>query len=159
MQRFVLPLAITLALALALPAQAASGAVRSYAGAVQPSGNVAFNLQVKKGKKKNGKRKVVRKVKKFTFVGVPITCAEGQATTSGRITFSITLTKKRRFDVSAGNEAGSNVRVQGRIKRRGPNARGTLRVFGNSPRDGESESGTECSTGVLDWHAVRQPAG
>lgn len=138
---------LALVLALALPTQAFAK-TREYTGTVAPSGTLEFKWKKKKKRKP--------KVKGLTFSQVPITCAEGANTTTGRLTFGIKVRKKR-FQADAKDNEGSMLTVAGTVSKGGSS--GTIRVFGATPLDNPPTDpptrGTGCDTGVLNWTASR----
>ncbi len=139
MKRIIVP--VVVAIALALPAQAVAK-TKTYTGKADPSGDVVFKLKKKKHKKP--------KVKDFTFLSVPITCAEGTATTSGKLNFSV---KVKNGDFTAvGERADGSASVFGHVS--GGNASGTLQVLGAAPIDNDG-TGTNCDTGKLSWSATK----
>jgi hypothetical protein len=142
-----------LVLALALPATA-TASKRTYSGAVDAaSGTIEFTLKKKKATKRNPRKTSVRN---FTFVGVPVTCDAGPATTSGTLTFGMRVIRKQ-FSADADDGAGSNLHVEGTLKQRGKRTVGTLSVFGEVPLDPDgAQRGVNCETGELAWEAERE---
>jgi hypothetical protein len=140
MRRFIAPAVLALVLSLAVAGPAAAK-TKSYAGNVGGGGVVGFNLK----KKNNGKKSV----KNFTFLEVPIECAEGANTASGELTFKMKVVQ-RQFSGTAESDSGGQLEVEGTVNGGGSN--GTLRVFGSVPLD-SGATGTDCDTGTRDWNA------
>jgi hypothetical protein len=137
-------LCVVLIVALALPTQAIAS-TKSYGGGFDPSGSLSFKVKKKKHKKK--------RVIKFLFQGVPMTCDDGAHTTSGLLTFAMKV-KKGSFhgDASFNNQA--TLVVQGELS--GSSASGALQAIGALPIDGgDGAAGTNCDTGVRPWSAAR----
>jgi hypothetical protein len=140
MRRYATPAALALAVSVAL-AGPASANTRSYAGEVNGGGSVEFELK----KNKEGKKKV----RGFTFRDVPIECAEGSNTASGKLTFRMKVVRKQ-FSGTAESSSGGKAEIEGTIRRGGSN--GTLRVSGSAPL-GDGSVGTGCDTRTRDWSA------
>lgn len=140
MRRYAAPAALALAVSLALAGPAAAK-TKSYAGDVNGGGTVEFELK----KNKKGKKKV----QGFTFREVPIECAEGPNTASGKLTFRMKVVQKQ-FEGTAESSSGGQAQVEGTIFSGGSN--GTLRVSGSVPLDDDT-IGTDCDTRTQDWSA------
>ena len=141
MKRFLVPLA--LAIALALPAQALAG-VETYTGPISPSGSVILKV-----KKTDG---TPTKVNSFTFLDLPVTCEDGEDTPSGRYPLegnkSTATIKNKKFKISAGEvDTGAGLEVRGTVSRK--RAFGTIELAGDTPEH------SNCASGVLDWTATR----
>ncbi len=139
MKKLIVPL--VLGAALLIPGQAVAKN-KHYVGAVSPSGSIGFNVVQKKHSKK-------KSVKGFTFSGVPVSCADGPATTHGDVTFPVKLHKNASFNISASSSVtGASLQVSGNL------SAGTIHVSGNVPLD-PSGTGSDCDSGVLSWTAHR----
>ena len=139
MRKLFVPL--ILGVALLIPGQAAAKS-RHYAGAVTPSGSISFNVIQKKHSKQ-------KSVKGFAFSGIPVTCADGPATTHGDVTFPVKLHKSGSFNINASSSVtGASLQVSGNL------SAGTIHVSGNVPLD-PSGTGDGCDSGVLSWTAQR----
>lgn len=145
---------------LAAAALAAGGQQRPYSGTDRDSlcgsdpalpCTVTFTGVVRHGK--------VKKVTKFDFQGVPLSCDEGLvAEDPAHPQPSMHVKANRRFSESHTNpRTGVHVRVAGRFSRSFRKARGTFRVHG--PTFGTT-SGTfhNCDTGV-DHYSVQKVTG
>jgi hypothetical protein len=130
-----------LAVALVLPAQAMAAKPKHYAGTVNPAGTIAFKVTQKKHSK-------LKRVARFQFSGVPVSCAEGAKTTLGVVSTAVKLKKGKFKIVALSNATGAKLEIHGNLKR------GTLRVSGNVPIDPTGQ-GTSCDSGVLGWTAHR----
>jgi hypothetical protein len=129
-----------LAIALVLPAQAAAK-TRRYSGTVSPSGTIAFKVVQKNHSK-------LKRVTRFRFANVPLTCADGAHTSSGVVDFPVKL-KGRRFKIVAvSNVTGATLAIHGNLRT------GTIQLAGNVAVD-PSGTGTGCMSGVLSWTAHR----
>jgi hypothetical protein len=132
---------VVLGVGLVIPAQAGAKS-KHYVGAVSPSGSISFRVTQKKHSKQ-------KSVKGFTFSGVPVTCADGPATTHGDVTFPVKLHKNGSFNIGASSSlTGASLQVSGNL------SAGTIHVSGNVPVD-PSGTGTDCDSGVLSWTAQR----
>jgi hypothetical protein len=132
---------VVLGVGLVIPAQAGAKS-KHYVGAVSPSGSISFTVTQKKHSKQ-------KSVKGFTFSGVPVTCADGPATTHGDVTFPVKLHKNGSFNIGASSSlTGASLQVSGNL------SAGTIHVSGNVPVD-PSGTGTDCDSGVLSWTAQR----
>jgi hypothetical protein len=136
-------IAAVLAVAIAVPAQAAAK-TKHYVGAVSPSGTIGFNV-VKK--KKKGK-KTKPQVKGFNFAGIPVNCADGPHTTHGFVSFPVKLRGGNFNIVASSSVTGATLDVHGNL------AAGTIQVTGNVPIV-PSGTGTTCDSGLLNWTAQR----
>jgi hypothetical protein len=137
-KKLIVPL--VLGAALLIPGQAVAKN-KHYVGAVSPSGSIGFNVVQKKHSKK-------KSVKGFTFSGVPVSCADGPATTHGDVTFPVKLHKNGSFNISASSSVtGASLQVSGNL------SAGTIHVSGNVPLD--ASTGSDCDSGVLSWTAHR----
>jgi hypothetical protein len=137
-----------LAAALTIPAGAAAS-THGYSGAFDPSGTLAFKV-----KKRHGKARVT----KFRFEQVPITCDAGADTTFGKLEFAVKV-KRKKFHVVAvhdprGQQEGSTLKIDGKLKNHGRHVDGTLRVFGSPPL-ASGDTGISCHTGTRPWSAER----
>lgn len=130
-----------LVLALALPVQAAAKTKR-FSGNVTPSGTIAFRVVQKKHSKK-------KRITKFSFFGIPVTCQEGARTTRGLVDFGAKIWHGRFKFVASNSITGATLRIRGNLPA------GTLRVSGNVPID-PSGQGTNCDSGLLGWRAHRR---
>jgi hypothetical protein len=138
MRKFFVP--VVLALALAIPAQAAAK-TKHYTGTVTPGGTIGFNVvQKPHSKKKN--------VSGFNFHGVPLTCAEGPKTAGGLVTFSSRLVAGTFTITASSTTTGASLQITGNL------AAGTIRISGNVPIE-PSGTGTNCESGTLNWTAHR----
>lgn len=138
-KKLIVPL--VLGAALLIPGHAAAKS-RHYAGAVSPSGSIGFNVVQKKHSKK-------KSVNGFTFSGIPVTCADGPATTHGDVTFPVKLHKNGSFNISASSSVtGASLQVSGNL------SAGTIHLSGDLPLD-PSGTGSGCDSGVLSWTAQR----
>jgi hypothetical protein len=132
---------LVLGAALLIPGQALAK-TKHYVGAVSPGGSISFNVVQKKHSKK-------KSVKGFSFSGVPVTCADGPATTHGDVTFGVKLHKNKTFNISASSSVtGASLQISGSL------SAGTIHVTGDVPLD-PSGTGDSCDSGVLSWTAQR----
>ena len=138
MRRLVLP--AVLALALVLPGHATAKAKR-YTGTVTPSGTISFKVAQKRHSKK-------KRVTRFSFSGVPLTCQEGMKTAGGVVRSAVKL-KRGRFNIVASNPiTGAALKIHGNLPT------GTIQLSGNVAIE-PSGTGTSCQSGVLGWRAHR----
>jgi len=141
LKRFLAPL--VLIAALAVPATALAG-VKTYSGDAT-AGSVSMEVKTKKGKPK--------KVNEFTFFDIPLTCADGEDTVSGRYPAegfsSSAKVKNKRFSISAGEiNTGAGLEIAGKFQGKS-SAEGTLEIAG------DTSDHTDCVSGVIDWTATR----
>jgi hypothetical protein len=139
MRKFLVPLGVVVALA--IPAQAVAK-TKHYAGTVTPSGTIGFNVIQKPHKK-------AKRVGSFRFDGIPVTCSDGAHVAHGIITFQVKLRKNKTFTFNASNSStGSTAKVNGSL------SAGTLELGGAVVIE-TGTTGTNCSSGVLNWTAAR----
>lgn len=133
-------LSAVLAAGLVLPAQAAAKS-KHYTGTLTAGGTISFKVVEKRHSKE-------KRVRNFSFFGVPVTCQEGAKTTRGVVSSAARL-RKGRFKFAAVNKVtGATLEIHGKL------SAGTLHVAGNVPID-PSGTGTNCDSGVLSWTAHR----
>jgi hypothetical protein len=138
LKRFLIPLVLVLALALAAPAVAGS---KKYSGAVSPSGTVSFKITKKHGKKKVGALK---------FNQLPITCDDGAATANADVGAAGKL-KHKKFGFHGSNPSGTaSLDAVGKVT--GSSASGAVQIQGDVFLS-DGTTGTNCDTGALSWTA------
>ncbi len=137
--RLFTPMAgVVAAAALALPAFASGAA---YSGTLNGGGTLSF-----KTAKGNGK---ITSVKRFSWKGVPASCAQGAYSYSSTLPFGLAV-KSNAFSITA-TGGGVIQQVTGAFRRQGSKASGILNVYGNL-----ASGHTNCSTGKLTWSARRR---
>jgi hypothetical protein len=136
--------------ALVVPAQAVA-ATKNYAGSVDPSGTVGFQAVVKHGHAKRIKGGLGPPAYGLLFTNVPMTCNDGQHTTSIRFAYDIAVSSNA-FTTTATNGV-STVHADGVFKHHAKKAKGTFKAKGqlNGTDDGLTHTG--CKTGERPWSA------
>jgi hypothetical protein len=145
MKRVVLVAGLIGALAFAA---VATGAVKHYRGPIEQGGRVTFQTKVKHHK--------VKKVKKFYFFDVELTCDEQAFPISNRTPLNFPVppmkVKHREFHGTF-SQLGGTGRVKGEFTDHFKRANGTLRVHAKHIQDTPFHN---CDTGTVDWTASKQ---
>jgi len=129
-------------------AAVAMGAVKHYRGPVQQGGHITFQTKVRHHK--------VKRVKKFYFFDVKLTCDEATFPISNRkpLNFPVPPMKvKHREFHGTFAQLGGTGRVTGQFTDHFKHATGTLRVHAKHIQDTPFHN---CDTGTVDWTAEKQ---
>jgi hypothetical protein len=131
-----------LIVALAFPATILAG-IRHYEGTVQEGGSLRFATKVRHGETK--------KVKRFVFNHVPMTCDDGDSTVgdAGTPPPGMKVNSRHKFHGKFASAGGTrHLRIKGKLKRDDRKAVGILRVWGDF-----GGTSTNCDTGKTHWSA------
>jgi hypothetical protein len=137
----------TLIVALAVPTVAGAW-THVFDGKFDPSGTIELKIR-----KLHGRSKLTT----VKFREVPISCDQGNETTSGNVLKQRVPVEGGKFRLTARATSAddhSTLKLVGRLTHHGRRAKGTMRVHGAVvPLDGGTHG--RCDTGRLRWHASR----
>ena len=129
-------------------AAVALGSVKHYRGPVQQGGHVTFDTKVKHHRAK--------KVRKFYFFDVTLTCDEATFPISNRtpLNFPVPSMKVKHGEFHGTfSQLGGTGRVQGEFTDHFKQVSGTLRVHAKHITDTQLHN---CDTGTVKWTAEKQ---
>jgi hypothetical protein len=129
-------------------ATVALGAIKHYRGPIQQGGHVTFQTKVRHHKTK--------RVKKFYFFKVELTCDEATFPISNRrpLDFPVPPMRVRHREFHGTfSQLGGTGHVEGQFRDHYRHATGTLRVHAEHITDTQLHN---CDTGTVDWTAEKQ---
>jgi hypothetical protein len=129
-------------------AAVAAGAVKHYRGPIQQGGHVTFQTKVTRHK--------VKRVKRFYFYDVTLTCDEQTFPISNRTPLNFPVppmrVRHREFHGTF-SQLGGTGRIKGEFRDHYRRANGTLRVHAKHIQDTPFHN---CDTGTVDWTAKKR---